>query len=99
MSRPRFYWYGIVKKMVMRYPGLKAEESEMAVLYTAAIEKAIRETESLDNGECRMQAIELVLFKKTHTIDGAAMEVNYSAPSIIKWINKFINEVGRNVGY
>ena len=40
MSRPKYYWYGIVKKMIMRYPQIKEEKSIQTSIFVNAIEKA-----------------------------------------------------------
>lgn len=98
MSRPKYYWYGNVKKMVNRYPLLKAE-GEMEKKYIEAIKKALNTTKSLDNGDARIKAIELVYFKKSHTVYGVASELHYSERTIFRWLNGFIYMVGRNVGF
>lgn len=99
MSKPRNWWYGEVKKWVMRYPKLKDEKSDMAKKFVKAIESTLEETKKLEASEYRLKAIDMVFFRNTHTIDGVAEKIHYSPSQIQRWLNKFINEVGRKAGY
>ena len=99
MSKPRYYWNGIVKKMVMRYPKLNDEKSSQAGIFVKSIEKSIEETKNLPNGELRVQAIEDVYFNQTKTVNGVALEMNYSWRTIQNWLNSFVNLVGKNAGF
>jgi len=99
LSRPKFYWHGIVRKMIMRYPELKSEDTKQAKAYTTAIEDALAYTLGLDNGNDKIEAISLVLIKKTHTVDGAALELNYSPRTVQRWVIAFVKTVGKNVGF
>ena len=97
MSRPRHYWYVIVKKMIEEYP--YRERKLQAKLYEEAIEEALEETKKLPNGELRLKVINGVLFNKSLTCGGAAQSVGYEIHTIQKWISSFIHIVGRKVGY
>lgn len=99
MSRPRHYWYGIVKKMVMQYPELKNDGSKQAAEYVEAINKCLEDTRQMDEGENRLKAIDMVYFKKTETKIGAANILHYSDRTITRWLNSFVNAVGRQVGF
>ena len=99
MSKPRYYWYGIVKKMIMRYPQMKNDAADMELQYIKAIEETLEETKELDQAELRLKAIELILFKKTMTTEGVAQKIFYERRTIDRWLSKFINDVGRKVGY
>ncbi len=99
MSRPRYYWNNIVKKMITRYPVLRNESSIQAGLYIWAIESALKETEQLTNGQQRIKAIEDVYFKKTKTCEGVALELNFSNRTVQYWLNDFVNLVGAKAGF
>lgn len=99
MSRPKYYWYGIVKKMVMKYPQLKVEKSLQASIYVVAIEKALEETKETENAKEKLEIIQKVLFDKRKTTAGAALDINYSERTAQRWINSFINLCGKNVGF
>lgn len=98
MSRPKYYWNGIVKSMIKQYPYTNSTATQELV-YKAAIDKAIEETRKLPNGEERLQAIQRVYFDKVLTLNGAAMELHYSCRTIQTWLNSFVTLVGRKVGY
>ena len=99
MSRPKYYWNGMVQKMIKRYPKLKDEKTPQAGIYIKSIEKALDETSKLPNGELRVQAIETIYFDKTKTVDGIALDLNYSPIQIRRWLNSFVNLVGKNAGF
>ncbi len=83
----------------MRYPDIKSEDSMQAKAYTQAIEDALAYTLGLENGKDQIEGIGLVLFKKTHTVEGAALELNYSPRTVQRWVIAFIKTVGKNVGF
>lgn len=99
LSRPRNYWYPIAQKMIKRYPVLDRDESKMAAVFKTAIENALDRTGKMENGRLRVEVIDLVYFKKTHTLCGAAMMVNVSTRTAQRWTTAFVNEVGRESGF
>lgn len=99
MSRPRYYWYGSVKKMISRYTILAQESSLQSAIFQKAIDISLEETKKLPNGEERVKAIEIILIKQTKTAEGVALEMNYSWRTIQNWITSFVNMVGRNAGF
>lgn len=100
MSRPKYYWYGIAKKMAVRYYKYKdAPASKQEITFKAAIEKALAETEKLPDGALRVKAVEDILFKNLKTYEGVANDLHYDWRTIQNWVNKFVNCVGRKAGY
>ena len=99
MGKPKYYWYWNVKKMIQRYPQLKEENSIQSGIFVKAIEKTIEETKNLPNGEERLSAIDSIFFKRCKTIEGVAMEMNYSWRTIQNWATTFINAVGKSAGF
>lgn len=98
MSRPKHYYYGNVKKLIMMSNELPENRIQTAFI-KMAIKDATEETLKLPNGEDRMKAVNDVLIKKIRTIEGEALELHYSWRTVQNWINSFINMVGRNAGY
>lgn len=99
MSKPRYGWWGYVKWMIRQYPARdgryiqgKALEERMAV------QRAIDQTLELENGKERMQVIELVFFRQTHTLEGAAMMIPCSERTARRWHAEFIKLVAREYG-
>ena len=99
MSRPKFYWFGIVKKEITTPAIQKNPHSKQAKLYSKAIQEAHDQTLQMDRGADRIKAVELVLIKQTHTYAGVSMELHYSERLIQRWISDFIYLVGKKVGY
>lgn len=59
----------------------------------AAVEKAIDETVKLETGEERMKMVRMVLWDHTHTIAGAARELNRCERTLAQWHGEFIRLV------
>lgn len=90
MSKPRYTWRGYAKSMIARYPE-KVNENEKQ-----AVEKAIEKTKAMKNGDVRLEVVELVLMKGTHTIAGAALKCYCGERTAYNYHRDFIDEVGRN---
>ena len=63
-----------------------------------AVKNAIDKTLKKDDGKDRIKVIELVLFKQTHTIDGAAQIVCCSERTARRWHTDFIRLVAKEYG-
>ena len=51
----------------------------------SAVEFALNMQAQYYNGEARHKMIQLVYFRRTHTMQGAAMECGYSTETVWKW--------------
>lgn len=60
-----------------------------------AVVGAIRKTKRLKDGEERLRLIEMVFWKKSHTLQGAAMACNVSYGTAKRWHNEFIKSTAR----
>lgn len=77
VSKPRYGWWGYAKWMVRSYKGgtlMTREEID-------AVDAAVEETKQLSDGAERLKLIDLVLWKRTHTLQGAAMYGNRAKQS------------------
>ena len=63
-----------------------------------AVEKAIRATRRGSDGKIRLKVVEMVYFRDTHTIEGAAQQVHVCYNTAWLWTDKFIRMVGKNLG-
>lgn len=63
-----------------------------------AVEKAAKTTRRGPDGKIRMKVVELVYFRDTHTIEGAAQHVHVCYNTAWKWSDSFIRLVGKNLG-
>ena len=62
-----------------------------------AVRAAIRDTARLPNGEVRLKVIDLVYWKRSHTLWGAGREVLYSYAQVKRFQEKFICLVAENL--
>lgn len=94
MSKPRYGWWPYAKWMIRSYKGggLMTKDER------AAVEAAIKETEQLADGGERLRLIDLVLWKRTHTLQGAALACYVSERTAQEWHRQFIRLVGQKRG-
>ena len=94
MSKPRYGWWPYAKWMIRSYKG----GSLMTKDELAAVKAAIEETEQLADGAERLRLIDLVLWKRTHTLQGAALACYVSERTAQEWHRQFIRLVGQKRG-
>ena len=94
MSTPRYGWWAYAKWMIRSYKG----GGLMTRAERAAVEDAIAETEQLVDGAERLRLIDLVLWKRTHTLQGAALACYVSERTAQEWHRQFIRLVGQKRG-
>ena len=73
-------WKKEAKKALRAYPKAKARGDD-----TSAIDIALEQQKAYYNGAERMRMVDLVYFRRSHTITGAAMEVQYSPEAVQRW--------------
>jgi len=76
---------------VRELPDTKQREFE-------AVRRAIQATERMANGEQRLRIIDLVYWKRSHTLDGAALAVGYSYDRARQIHGEFIRLVAAKYG-
>ena len=74
-----------------RLPGVRGKEYD-------AVNDAIQVTIGKWNGIERMRLIEIVFWKKTHTLNGAAQVCHISQRTAWRWHGDFIRAVARAYG-
>nr|DAO39298.1 MAG TPA: hypothetical protein [Bacteriophage sp.] len=94
MSKPRYGWWPYAKWMIRSYKG----DSLMTKDERAAVEDAVEETGQLADGAERLRLIDLVLWKRTHTLQGAALACYVSERTAQEWHRQFIRLVGQKRG-
>ena len=93
MSTPRYDWWPYAKGMIRRYPTGRCTAKERK-----AVEAAIQETRLLPDGAERLKVVDLVLWRRTHLVAGAAMMVPCSERTAVRWHGDFIRLVGKKFG-
>jgi hypothetical protein len=64
-----------------------------------AVKRAVEATRRLPNGEQRLRIIDLVYWKRSHTLEGAGYKVGYAYKTARKIHGEFIKLVGRSYGF
>lgn len=93
MSKPRDKWWQYAKNMLRAYKENAVTEGERK-----AIEETIEETLKLVDGKDRVKVIDLVFFKGTLTLTGAAMKIPCSFDTAQKYHADFIRLLGEKRG-
>ena len=89
-------WWGYMKFLVRKYgflhdkpvEGLERREME-------AVRRALEATLRLRDGRNRAELIELVIWKRSHSIAGAARKLGVSERTALRWHGDFIKAVAR----
>lgn len=76
---------------IRELPATKQREYE-------AVKRAVETTLQLPNGSQRVKIIDLVYWKRSHTVEGAAMRVGYSTDRGKQIHGEFVRLVARNYG-
>ena len=98
MSKPRYRWWGYIKSIIRNYPALEGRYCQGTSLKERmAVQRSIEQTERMENGKERLQVVDLVFFKQTHTLEGAAMMVPCHYETARHWHSDFIKLVAQNL--
>lgn len=63
-----------------------------------AVDRAIHQTEGKKDGKERIRLIELVFWRRSHTLSGAAYQLHVSYSTASAWHREFIRLVAKNYG-
>lgn len=78
----------VTENVALRSTLTEAEENIIS-----AVEFAVQMQNSYYNGAERIRMIQLVYFKRTHTIEGAAEIVHYSPDALWRWNTEILTAV------
>ncbi len=92
MSRPRYEYYGEVKKRIRGYKKDRPINTIMQGIYDTAIARALDDTLRLPDGEERAKVVEYVLIKGGSYVE-ASFRFHYSDSTIARWVSQFVNLV------
>lgn len=76
-------------------------EKLMSSAYILKTEQMINVIESVINSldKNRYKAIELLYFKKTHTVTGVSLEVYVHTATVYRWIDDVVYLIAKELGY
>ena len=101
MHRSRYnkWWYGDVLNDLKNLDHIKNDNTMQATIFLTAVKNAEKETLLLPNGEDRLKAVNMIYYKKTHSVHGAARALYVSYSTVKRWLSAFVVAVGYNAGY
>lgn len=100
MAKYTTYWRLIPARMIREYDNIKLTDTEQAIRFTQAINRAMDETKKkYDYGSQRVGVVKMVYIKKTHTVGGAARVVHESERTVQRWLSDFVDLVAKYSGF
>lgn len=95
-------WWGYVKSFIRKYKFLKdmepKEMTETEMREVDAVKAAVDATLKLNDGEIRIRLVDIIFWKRTHTLEGAAMILHISERTARRWHTEFIRTVAKEFG-
>lgn len=95
-------WWGYVKAFIRKYGMVKKgdlnEISNAEWREIEAVERALAITQEMENAKERLELVELVFWKKSNTLQGAAMRLNISEHTAQRYHSDFIQTVAKEFG-
>ena len=89
-------WWGYMKFIVRKYGFLHDKPTEgLEHREMEAVRRALNATLRLRDGRNRIELIELVIWKRSHNLQGAAMKLGVSDRTALRWHGDFIKTVAR----
>lgn len=82
---------GLERAAIRELPRTKQREYE-------AVRRAVETTKRYRNGEERLKVIRLVLWDRSHTLEGAALMVPCGTATAWRWHGEFVRLVASNYG-
>lgn len=102
MSYKRHHaWWGYVKAIVRKYRYTRNEENLIGIeaRETEAVRRAIERTLANHvDGEQRVEFIDVMYWRRTRTLEGAAMDHHISDRTARRWHGEFIITVAEEMG-
>lgn len=64
-----------------------------------AVARALKETSLQRNGDQKIALIDLVYWRRTHNLAGAAMKLYISEVTAKRWNGEFLRRIGKHMGF
>lgn len=100
MSKPRYKWWGYVLNVIRAYPKQsgRAIPDPHEAREHMAVTQAQADTLRMEDGEARMTIVELVDWRRSHTMEGAAQRLHLSYRTVRRKHTEFILLVAWHLG-
>ena len=103
MGRKRHDWWGYVKVVMRQYPELEKKREKLRKKTVdfkkyEAVQQAIRETEDLPDASLRLKMLDMVYWRQSHNMKGAAIVCSVDVSTAYRWQERFFRTVAQNMG-
>lgn len=89
-------WWGYMKFIVRKYGSLKDKTTDgLERREMEAVRRACESTIRLRDGRNRLDLIDLIFWKRSHNLQGAALKLSVSDRTALRWHGDFIKAVAR----
>ena len=86
-------WRREARRALRAYPEAKKRDGPEARKIAEAVERALAMQDVYPNAPERRRMVELVYFRRTHTLQGAATACHYARETIQKWNIELLSAV------
>lgn len=83
-------WWGYMKYITRKYGSIKIPSSDFERRELEAVQRAVDETVQMRDGLSRVEFIEMYYWKRSHSLQGAAMKLGVSERTALRWHGEFI---------
>ena len=83
-------WWGYMKYIVRKYGSGREPASDLERREMEAVRRAVDETLRSSSGKTRIEMVELVFWRQSHTLTGAALKLHLSERTAQRWHQEFI---------
>lgn len=102
-NKCHYSWWPYIREIIREYPeGLSHKDahdpSRVKIKDFESVREAIIVAEREERSRERLKVIKMVHWDRTHTLEGAALEIPCDRSTVARWQRKFFEEVARNRG-
>lgn len=99
MKYKRYAWWPYVKEIIRNYDLNRSRTlSGVSLADYEAVDRSIADMEMFPDGDKRMMLIRLLYWDKTHTLEGATVEIPCGRATAVRWQRQFFEAVARHRG-
>ena len=100
MSKPKEPWWPYMQNILYNYPhNMRQKElSKNRKKEIRKIQEAMEETECLPDGKLRCRLIEMLYFRQSHNLHGAAAACYVSYSTAKRWRGEFLHLLADKLG-
>lgn len=99
MGKSKFDYYGVVKKLIMISANHCVGDSEQIDRIKKSMGEVNEEISKQYYGPEILKAVDMILLRKTKSIEGAALELHHCENTVKLWINSYVYKVAKKAGF